>query len=92
MQFGEERVAELAYDFRSDHWNRGHATEAACAVRDYGFGTLRLPLLVSLIRPGNRASARVAGKVGLEKVGEVERHGRTYVRYELENPRDDASG
>jgi RimJ/RimL family protein N-acetyltransferase len=45
-----------------------------------------LPLLVSLIRPGNRASARVAQKVGLEKVAEVQRHGRTYLRYEIKNP------
>jgi len=26
---------ELGYDFRSDYWNRGFATEAATAIRDY---------------------------------------------------------
>ena len=92
MEVSGQQVVELGYDFRSDHWNRGYATEAACAVRDYAFGTLRLPLLVSLIRPRNRASARVAEKVGLEKVGEVERDGRTYLRYELQNPCGDVSG
>jgi RimJ/RimL family protein N-acetyltransferase len=86
MDLGEDRVAELGYDFRSDCWNRGYATEAACAVRDYAFGTLRLPLLVSLIQPGNAASARVAEKTGLLNVGELERHGRAYLRYELRNP------
>ncbi len=88
MDVGEERVAELGYDFRSDCWDRGYATEAACAVRDYAFGTLRLPFLVSLIRAGNLASARVAEKAGLEPVGELARHGRTYVRYEIRNPLD----
>jgi ribosomal-protein-alanine N-acetyltransferase len=86
MEVSEEQVAELGYDFRSDHWNRGYATEAACAVRDYAFSTLRLPLLVSLIRPRNYASARVAEKAGLEKVDEVERNGRKYLRYEIRNP------
>jgi [ribosomal protein S5]-alanine N-acetyltransferase len=87
LTVSEEQVAELGYDFRSDHWNQGYATEAACAVRDYAFGTLRLPRLVSLIRAGNAASARVAEKTGLEKVAEIERYGRTYLRYEIENPR-----
>jgi RimJ/RimL family protein N-acetyltransferase len=41
-------AAELGYDFRSDAWNQGFATEAACAVRDYAFqshpcGELGLP-------------------------------------------------
>ena len=66
-------------------WNQGYATEAACAVRDYAFTTLRLPRLVSLVRPGNRASARVAEKVGLKKLERIQRYGRPYLRYEIEN-------
>ncbi len=85
MEVDGEQVAELGYDLRSDCWNQGYATEAACAVRDYAFTTLRLPRLVSLIRPGNAASARVAEKTGLTKTGQIERHGRTYLRYEIAN-------
>ena len=85
MEVAGEQVAELGYDFRSDHWNQGYATEAACAVRDYAFTSLRLPRLVSLIRPGNPASARVAEKTGLKKIEHIQRHGRTYLRYEIEN-------
>ena len=59
--------AELGYDIRSDYWNRGLATEAAAAVRDYAFQHLELPRLVSLIRMGNTASARVAEKVGMRR-------------------------
>jgi RimJ/RimL family protein N-acetyltransferase len=84
MEVAGERVAELGYDFRRDCWNRGYATEAACAVRDFAFGTLRLPRLVSLIQPGNSASERVAQKVGLRNTGRIEHDGRTYVRYEIE--------
>jgi RimJ/RimL family protein N-acetyltransferase len=86
LEVAGEQVVELGYDVRSDHWNRGYATEAAGAVRDYAFATLRLPRLVSLVRPGNPASERVAEKTGLRKVDEIRRHGRTYLRYELENP------
>jgi ribosomal-protein-alanine N-acetyltransferase len=87
MEVSGERVAELGYDLRSDYWNHGYATEAACAVRDYAFGTLRLPRLVSLIQPGNPASERVARKTGLKKMGRIERDGRTYLHYEIENTR-----
>jgi len=71
IELAGERVAELGYDFRSDHWNQGYATEAACAVRDYAFTSLRQPRLVSLIRPGNPASARVAAKTGLKEIDHI---------------------
>ena len=77
------RAAELGYDFRSDHWNQGFATEAATAVRDYAFGTLALPRLVSMIRRGNHASRRVAEKVGMSLDAEITRHGQPYWRYAL---------
>lgn len=62
---GESREAELGYDIRSSYWNRGLATEAATAVRDFAFDTLALPRLVSLIRVHNWASRRVAEKIGM---------------------------
>lgn len=73
-----EAEVELGYDFRSDCWNLGYATEAACAVRDYAFGTLGLPRLISLIRAGNLASRRVAEKVGMSLEREEIRHGVSY--------------
>ena len=83
MQVEGESVAELGYDFRSDYWNQGYATEAACAVRDFAFHSLALPRLVSLIQPGNPASERVARKAGLTQVGRIRQHGRVYLRYEI---------
>jgi [ribosomal protein S5]-alanine N-acetyltransferase len=81
MEVEGERMAELGYDFRSDYWNQGLATEAAKAVRDYAFGTLGLPRLVSLIRVGNEASRHVSEKVGMVKEAEFERYGRQYWEY-----------
>jgi [ribosomal protein S5]-alanine N-acetyltransferase len=56
---------EIGYRLARARWGRGFATEAACAVRDYGFGTLNLPRLISIIDPRNLASIRVAEKTGL---------------------------
>jgi ribosomal-protein-alanine N-acetyltransferase len=66
-EIGDAPEVELGYDLCSDYWNQGLATEAATAVRDYAFGDLQLPRLVSLIRQGNTASARVAEKVGMRR-------------------------
>lgn len=65
MQVDGAVVTELGYDFRSDYWRHGFATEAASAVREFAFNTLRLPGLISLIRVGNTASQRVAEKIGM---------------------------
>jgi RimJ/RimL family protein N-acetyltransferase len=83
MEVNNERVAELGYDFRSDYWNQGYATEAACAVRDYAFETLHLAQLISLIRVGNLASQRVAEKVGMELNAELSRYGNHYWEYRM---------
>jgi len=74
---------ELGYDFRSDYWNQGYATEAARAVRDYAFQKLQLPRLISLVRQSNHPSGRVAEKIGMRRVRELERDGRPYWLYAL---------
>lgn len=84
MEVDGGQAAELGYDFRSGYWNRGLATEAATAVRDYAFNTLGLPALISLIRIGNDASARVAEKIGMERTAEFTRYGNRYWKYGLE--------
>lgn len=84
-QMDDQGAAELGYDFRSDFWNQGYATEAGCAVRDYAFGVLKLPRLISLIRVGNLSSKRVAEKVGMSLSEEFTRYGIQYWKYALEN-------
>jgi ribosomal-protein-alanine N-acetyltransferase len=83
MEIDGQVVAELGYDFRSPYWNQGFATEAALAVRDYAFGVLRLPQLISLIRVGNFASKRVAEKVGMQLAEEITRYETRYWKYSL---------
>ena len=56
---------EIGYRLHPDYWNRGLATEAARAVRDYAFAVLRLERVISLIHPDNHASRRVTEKNGM---------------------------
>jgi RimJ/RimL family protein N-acetyltransferase len=84
-QMEDQGAAELGYDFRSDFWNRGYATEGASAVRDYAFRVLHLPQLISLIRVGNVASKRVAEKIGMTLAEEITRYDTRYWKYSLKN-------
>ena len=56
---------EIGYRLHPDYWNRGLATEAARAVRDYAFEVMKLERVISLIHPDNRASRRVTEKNGM---------------------------
>jgi ribosomal-protein-alanine N-acetyltransferase len=56
---------EIGYHMRRDLWNQGYASEAARACRDFGFSNLKVDRLISLIRPENLASRRVAEKNGM---------------------------
>ncbi|HEX4037658.1 MAG TPA: GNAT family N-acetyltransferase [Acidobacteriaceae bacterium] len=56
---------EVGYHLRRDFWNLGLATEGARAVMTYAFMTLSCDRVISLIRPENVASRRVAEKNGL---------------------------
>jgi ribosomal-protein-alanine N-acetyltransferase len=60
-------IEELEIGYRIDptYRNRGIATEAARAVRDYAFSELCLPRVMSLIHPDNVPSRRVAEKNGM---------------------------
>ena len=56
---------EIGYRLHPDYWNRGLITEAARAVRDYGFRDRKLSRVISLIHPENVPSRRVAAKNGM---------------------------
>ena len=57
---------EIGYRLHPDYWNRGLITEAARAIRDYGFRDRKLSRVISLIHPENVPSRRVAEKNGMK--------------------------
>ncbi len=56
---------EIAYLIAPTHWGRGLASEAARAIRDYGFGPLKQDRLVSIIHVENERSKQVARAIGM---------------------------
>lgn len=65
----ETREAEIGYELDPNVWGNGYATEAACALRDFGFRELRLHRLTARCLAENIASARVLEKLGLHREG-----------------------
>lgn len=56
---------EVGYHVNRERWNQGFATEAARAVIDHAFEAPEIHHIVSMIRPENLQSRRVAEKNGL---------------------------
>ena len=69
QQVDAEDLVEVGWHVRRDHWKMGYATEAGLASRDWGFENLDVPFLVSLVRPENVGSWRVAEKLGMQVAG-----------------------
>jgi RimJ/RimL family protein N-acetyltransferase len=74
---------EIGYHVRRDHWGQGLATEAARSCRDRGFATLPVARLVSIIRPENLPSCRVAEKNGMSVWKKLLRQNMPHVVYAI---------
>jgi RimJ/RimL family protein N-acetyltransferase len=74
---------ELGWGLPREHWGKGYAVESARACLDHAFRTLKRDRVLSLIRPGNQRSIRVAERLGQQLAGEVELLGSTALRYEI---------
>jgi ribosomal-protein-alanine N-acetyltransferase len=61
----DEPHVELGWHTRRDRWGEGIATEGAAACREWCWVNLDVDHLISLIRPENRQSWRVAEKLGM---------------------------
>lgn len=72
---------EIGWTLRRTYWGRGLATEGAKAAMDYAFGELQQSRVISLIRPENAASRRVAQKLGEKLEGMTDILGGEVVIY-----------
>ncbi len=67
----EHEKAELGYWVGKQYWSRNFATEAAAAVVDYGFRTLKLNRIFARHLSRNPASGRVMQKLGMKYEGHL---------------------
>ncbi len=63
---------ELGWMITPDARGRGYATEAAQTALDWAWRELGAPRVVSLVRPGDTASEKLAARLGGERVDTVE--------------------
>jgi len=87
QQVEGERFYEIGYHLRRDQWHQGLATEAAIACRDWAFAHLKTNRLISLIRPENLPSRRVAERNGMTLWKEVNWRGLPHCVYSIERAR-----
>lgn len=66
---------EVGWMLRRASWGQGFATEGAQAALAYAFTALQQPHVISMIRPDNTASIRVAEKLGEQLEDRIEMHG-----------------
>jgi RimJ/RimL family protein N-acetyltransferase len=75
---------ELAWILARRWWGQGFATEGARAALAHAFNVLEKGHVISLIHPENRASIRVAERIGERLEGRIEHGGREMLRYGLD--------
>ena len=72
---------EIGYLMLREHWNKGYATEAAIACREFAFSNLGLNKVISLIRPVNKPSTRGSEKNGMTIESKIDFKGYEHLIY-----------
>lgn len=80
---GEHKV-EVGWRLNRRFWGNGLATEGALPSLRYGFDRLKLPRIISICDPRNRASRRVMEKAGLTFRGKARWRGYDDVWYAID--------
>lgn len=83
---GYQNFHDLGYRFIKRYWGKGYATEAAKAAIDYGFNTLKLPVIYAIADVDHRASRNVLEKCGFVNEGTFEYDGTPHIWYTLKRP------
>ena len=82
---GEVRP-EIGWLLHRPFWGHGYATEAAAATRDLAFARWRYPEVISLIRPVNEPSQRVALRIGMRPSRRAPFHGFEHIVFAMSLP------
>jgi len=75
---------ELAWTLARPYWGQGYATEAAREALAYAFTIWKRERVISLIHPENRASIRVAERIGEKLIDRINHLGQEMLRYGID--------
>jgi ribosomal-protein-alanine N-acetyltransferase len=81
--FSEVETPELAYLLSRAYWGAGLATEATRRCLVYAFSERGWAEVVAMVRPENRASARVLTKIGMQRLRTIDVRGYTMDLYQV---------
>jgi ribosomal-protein-alanine N-acetyltransferase len=84
QQVEEVDEVEIGWHTRPGRKGEGIAPEAGAAARDWAFANLEVDHLISLVRPENRPSGRVAEKIGMRVDREVDHKGLRHNVYRID--------
>ena len=77
-------IVELGYRIMKKYWNQGFATEAAKAVIDYAFNTLKFNELHAIVEKENKKSIYILeNKLGFKNIGQIYCYGENFELYKL---------
>jgi len=77
---------EVGWTLKREFWGKGYATEAGRRALEYGFNELDKPHIISLIHPENRASIRVAERLGEKLEGNARVFETDVLVYGIDRP------
>lgn len=83
---------EVAYTLARPHWGQGYAREGAAAALRHARVVLGRDRVISIIRPGNVGSIRVAESLGAARDGEAEFYGSPALLYVYPPPDHPTNG
>ena len=77
---------EIGWTLGREFWGKGYATEGARGALQYAFNELDKAHVISLIHPENKASIRVAERLGEALEGKTELLGHDVLIYGIDRP------
>ncbi|MDR3644528.1 MAG: GNAT family N-acetyltransferase [Clostridia bacterium] len=79
QNIGDETVPEIGFHIIKDYCNRGFATEAALACKEYAFDVLKYPKIFSYCTVRNIPSQKIAEKIGMQVYKYFEKYGEKQI-------------
>jgi RimJ/RimL family protein N-acetyltransferase len=77
---------ELGFHPPRSEWGKGYATEAAGACLEAAFSALAMERVIAVVAPGNAASVRVLGEIGMRTCGRRRVLGGVFDLYDATRP------
>lgn len=79
QEIADETVPEIGFHIIKEYWNKGYATEAARACKDYAFAVLNYPRVFSYTTVKNVPSQKAAEKLGMQTYKVFEKNGEQQI-------------